>query len=71
MKCMGFVDPTYAAFAAYPYGDYPNAFATLDPYTYSGYYGCYDYFGPAAANPSAATSGYGRFWVADMFLFSV
>ncbi|KAM7533236.1 hypothetical protein Aperf_G00000121348 [Anoplocephala perfoliata] len=59
MKCMGFVDPTYAAFAAYPYGDYPNAFAALDPYMYSGYYGCYDYFSPAAANPSPAASGYG------------
>lgn len=59
MKCMAFVDP-YAAFAAYPYGDYPTAFTSLDPYTYSGYYGCYDYFS-ATPTPSPATSGYGRF----------
>ncbi|KAM3177578.1 hypothetical protein ACTXT7_004278 [Hymenolepis weldensis] len=59
MKCMAFVDP-YAAFAAYPYGDYPTAFTSLDPYTYSGYYGCYDYFS-ATPTPSPATTGYGMY----------
>ncbi|VDO08087.1 unnamed protein product [Rodentolepis nana] len=56
MKCMAFVDP-YAAFAAYPYGDYPSAFTSLDPYTYSGYYGCYDYFS-ATPTPSPAARMY-------------
>ncbi|CDS43707.1 heterolocus tagous nuclear ribonucleoprotein [Echinococcus multilocularis] len=58
MKCLGYIDPAYAAYAPYPYGDYSSAYASLDPYTYGGYYGCYDYFG-AAANPSTATGGYG------------
>ena len=62
MKCLGYIDPAYAAYAHYPYGDYSNAYASLDPYAYGGYYSCYDYFGPpAAANPTAATGGYGEF----------
>lgn len=61
MKCLGYIDPAYAAYAPYPYGDYTNPYAGLDPYTYGGYYGCYDYFGAAAAaNPTAATGGYGE-----------
>ncbi|VDK39388.1 unnamed protein product [Taenia asiatica] len=58
MKCLGYIDPAYTAYAPYPYGDYSSAYASLDPYAYGGYYGCYDYFG-AAANPSTATGGYG------------
>uniref|UniRef100_A0A5K3FSZ7 Heterogeneous nuclear ribonucleoprotein A/B n=1 Tax=Mesocestoides corti TaxID=53468 RepID=A0A5K3FSZ7_MESCO len=58
LKCVGYIDPTYAAYAAYPYGDYSSAYAGLDPYAYSGYYGCYDYFG-AATNPNTAASSYG------------
>ncbi|VDD77545.1 unnamed protein product [Mesocestoides corti] len=59
LKCVGYIDPTYAAYAAYPYGDYSSAYAGLDPYAYSGYYGCYDYFG-AATNPNTAASSYGE-----------
>lgn len=64
MKCLGYIDPAYAAYAPYPYGDYSSAYASLDPYAYGGYYGCYDYFG-AAANPSTATGGYGESTLPD------
>ncbi|VDM32646.1 unnamed protein product [Hydatigera taeniaeformis] len=60
MKCLGYIDPAYAAYAPYPYGDYSNAYASLDPYAYGGYYGCYEYFG-AAANPNTAAGIYANY----------
>lgn len=62
MKLHGYIDPSYAAYTPYAYGDYTGAYPGLDPYSYGGYYGCYDYFNAAAAaaNSNTAAGGYGK-----------
>lgn len=59
-KCLNYFDPAYAAYAAYPYGDYSSAYPGIDAYGYNPYYGCFDYFS-SQGNPNPAAGNYSKY----------